>query len=1730
MKTLIKGVLLSSLVCLVVSCGSEEESEEESKEESSVGGSSGGAKKSRKFEMTEVPPITLVNRNAYEIKGTCTAKGKNISIVVETLEPTQAPCGQDYKWQVRIDVSGLDRESDVISITATELGKSQKVEVKQDVIAPVLTIDSGQAIVTTLNQGSYRLTGTCDEADGEVILNVGGIEGQGACDGQNWESEGIDLSGLDPTLSQVDVTADLKDKVGNPAPRASSVLTRDVTPPDSITLTTTLAAINIATIDSASSYSLEGNCSEDGTDVVTIKITGLNNKTVDCSEGGWSASLSSTELAELPNQQGIALSVEHRDSVGNVRSFLGSLNKDTQAPALTITSGLVINIKNQNGYELEGGCSENGRSVTITLEGNDPITEDCVANVWKFTPSLSSEGSFTVTLKQTDEAGNTTNLTHPDPLIRDVVAPTFSFDADLDINIANEEQYYVSGTCSEVGTVTVSVADISGSLTAECDGSIWVTNAFDTSSINSPASVVLSAEMVDAAGNPAAEEAITKTVNKDTTSRAVAIDRLPNAPNAPPINLANAESYPVKGTCSSSHTGDVTVTVGGTASATGTCNSNGRWTVNVNIPSTIDDGPDVIISATFGSGTDQASDTARALKDTVRPTLDTTPSPITGSNQESYSLSGSCTDGQGVVSLNIGGISASANCESDAWERNDLNVSTLEGESITITADVSDAVGNPAIQLSKTVVRDVIPPTLTITGPEDISGTTNQDSYSISGTCEENGTGNVQVTIAGGTPQTVDCTSNAWTISPVVANIPEGLNHALAVEHWDVHNNRTVISETISKDTVAPQIVVTSDPLVNKEEVDTGHTLTGTCEGSKQLSIKVGSQDAANVDCTGGNWQYDADLLAYATSDQNIVVAIAQWDDFQNEGRLTHTLEIDVTPPTLTVTTPPTDMNGDDPSFSILGTCSGLRRSPTEQTVTITIDGSVPLPHIPGMVCRSSEEGEWEWGFQNTTIVTDFILANVSDNTNIPITLRMPDAWGNIAETTTIFNKDTTPPVVAINTPLASITEGNLNAYPVSGTCTPGDGVVTVKVRAASADTEPDCSSGGTWTASVDVTDLIQGVLAVTASQTDPFGNTGFAPEQSIIKTIAVVDTAIAEAAAAACSNAAAEASGFNDGDGSSADPYVICTYTQLGKIRDDLDAHYQLGKDIDATDSWSAGNERDAGADTDNTDCTPFDDSNGDNGDICTGWVPIGSAGNCNPDDSVDDVCFQGTLNGNGFAIDKLYLNISGGSGHHYGGLFGVTGENARIFRLPLTNVAIFARSTSGTLNIGAIAAENEGRIQTSYATGSITTRITSGVSYSGGLIGLNTGTIDNTYGTVSVIFFNGNNSGTSYLGGLVGKLTGEIGNSYSRTNLEALSGGGSLGYSYRGGLAGESEGGTIRNAHSAVKDIGLAGGYSAHDRGGIVGKSDGATSFVGVLYYASKTNPVGEGTQCSDNVCKAATGSTSGDIDDQIEAVRKLSEDDALGWSDGIWSDLLDDRFACLIGVTPGCQRPENQICSVQTQKEIWARDVTIADSLGPSGNSLGSEGDHSFDYGGVTYTVDTLYWDSSATDPLLTLTFTADVTSAASNDWGALEFGSATSLLFIDADVISSGKTYTWPLANPGWSASDMVSFTITENTLPTSLMATATGATQIDLSWTAPEDDNGSPPVAGYHIEFSQDSGSTWQLLVGHTESPTAAYSHTGLSSATEYCYRVWAMHPACRARRPSAQTCVTTPHP
>ena len=76
-------------------------------------------------------------------------------------------------------------------------------------------------------------------------------------------------------------------------------------------------------------------------------------------------------------------------------------------------------------------------------------------------------------------------------------------------------------------------------------------------------------------------------------------------------------------------------------------------------------------------------------------------------------------------------------------------------------------------------------------------------------------------------------------------------------------------------------------------------------------------------------------------------------------------------------------------------------------------------------------------------------------------------------------------------------------------------------------------------------------------------------------------------------------------------------------------------------------------------------------------------------------------------------------------------------------------------------------------------------------------------------------------------------------------------------------------------------------------------------------------------------------------------------------------------------------------------------------------------------------------------------------------------------------------------------------------PTGLTATASGQTQIDLSWSAPSDDGGAA-ITGYRIEVSTD-GSSWSDLVANTNSTATSYSHSGLTAGSTRHYRVSAIN-------------------
>ena len=75
-------------------------------------------------------------------------------------------------------------------------------------------------------------------------------------------------------------------------------------------------------------------------------------------------------------------------------------------------------------------------------------------------------------------------------------------------------------------------------------------------------------------------------------------------------------------------------------------------------------------------------------------------------------------------------------------------------------------------------------------------------------------------------------------------------------------------------------------------------------------------------------------------------------------------------------------------------------------------------------------------------------------------------------------------------------------------------------------------------------------------------------------------------------------------------------------------------------------------------------------------------------------------------------------------------------------------------------------------------------------------------------------------------------------------------------------------------------------------------------------------------------------------------------------------------------------------------------------------------------------------------------------------------------------------------------------------PTGLVATASGAARINLTWTAPGSTGGAP-ITGYRIEESPDGTGNWTELVANTTATT--YAHTGLAAGTTRHYRVSAIN-------------------
>ena len=224
--------------------------------------------------------------------------------------------------------------------------------------------------------------------------------------------------------------------------------------------------------------------------------------------------------------------------------------------------------------------------------------------------------------------------------------------------------------------------------------------------------------------------------------------------------------------------------------------------------------------------------------------------------------------------------------------------------------------------------------------------------------------------------------------------------------------------------------------------------------------------------------------------------------------------------------------------------------------------------------------------------------------------------------------------------------------------------------------------------------------------------------------------------------------------------------------------------------------------------------------------WTPIGGIR-----------LFQGTFDGNGFAVSRIYINNNSG---FYAGLFGSLGSNGTIKNLGVTDVNIKTDSHAGGL-----VNDSKGTIINCYSTGKVAAKY----NLVGGLVGFcrDTCRIINSYSTVSV-------SGQNYIGGLAGVNEGFISGSYStgkvdgtafyltETLRELLSLYPPQANKNAGGLAGSNKG-TIINSHSSSKVTGVK------SVGGLVGDNEGTVSGSYFTGNVKRNKLVGDGKEAVDS-----------------------------------------------------------------------------------------------------------------------------------------------------------------------------------------------------------------------------------------------------------------------------------------
>ncbi|HDM8467677.1 TPA: BapA prefix-like domain-containing protein [Salmonella enterica subsp. enterica serovar Typhi] len=858
--------------------------------------------------------------------------------------------------------------------------------------------------------------------------------------------------------------------------------------------------------------------------IITLYNNGVELATVQVNpQGSWTYPLT-RNLSEGLN----ILTATATDAAGNSSPTSGvfSVTLDTQPPAqpdaplISDNVAPVIGNIGNNGATNDttptfSGTGEIGSTIILYNNGSE-IGRTTVGDngSWNFTPAALTPETYTITVTETDIAGNISPPSASVTFTLDTTAPANPVITFAEDNVGEVQDTIVSGATTDGNTPVIHGTGDIGSVITLYNGSsvVGVVTVDETGTWTLPVTsalpdgvYTLTAIAADAAGNSSGV----------SNSFTFTVDTVPLQP--PVVNEILDDVAPVTGPLTDgAFTNDRTLTINGSGEngstvtiydngvAIGTALvTDGVWTFNTSELS------EASHALTFSATDDAGNTTAQTQPITITVDITAPPAPTIQTVADDGTRVAGLADPYATVEIHHADGTLVGSAVANGTGEFVVTLSPAQTDGGTLTAIAIDRAGNNGPATNFPASDSGLPAVPAITAIEDdvgsiqgniaAGGATDDTMPTLRGTTDIGST--VEVFIDGDSAgfATVDASGNwifeiatplsesthYFTVQATNANGPGGLSAPVGIT-VDLSAPAQPVITSATDDVPGMTGTLDNGALTN----DSRPTLNGTGEAGATIRIldngvEIGS---ATVD-QSGNWRFTPNTPL--ESNAHIFTAVAT-DPAGNSGQLSDgfTLNIDAQAPDVPVITSVIDDNN-QPTVPVLPGQSTDDRQPIlngtgEPGATITIfDNGTPLG-----TAQVGENGSWTFP----------VPRNLSEGSH-NLTVSATDPAGNTSAVSAPWTivVDITPPAIPVLTSVVDdqpgIT-GNLVSGQLTNDATPtlngrGEAGATINVyldgNPASIGTTT-VNSDGTWSFTPQ-TPLANGSHTFTLSATDPAGN-----------------------------------------------------------------------------------------------------------------------------------------------------------------------------------------------------------------------------------------------------------------------------------------------------------------------------------------------------------------------------------------------------------------------------------------------------------------------------------------------------------------------------------------------------------------------------------------------------------------------------------------------------------------